>query len=163
MEKNSTPGKGSNSQEKFKFNLDGKNVDWERSYITGAELRNTGQLPPTTEIYLKSKGNKSDELITDDRQVDLSPNGTDHFYSKDKGKKVKLIVNGSSKDWDQDKISFKEVIILAYGNYVDSPTMVYTVGYEDGPKENPEGSMIKDSSVFVKNKMIFHATATDKS
>ena len=41
--------------------------------------------------------------------------------------------------------------------------MVYTVAYEDGPKQNPEGSMLKDSVVFVKNEMIFHATATDKS
>ncbi len=41
--------------------------------------------------------------------------------------------------------------------------MVYTVAYEDGPKQNPEGSMNKNQDVFVKNKMIFHATATDKS
>ena len=57
----------------------------------------------------------------------------------------------------------QEVIILAYGTYIDKPTMVYTVAYEDGPKENLEGSMLKGTSVFAKNKMIFHATATDKS
>lgn len=78
-------------------------------------------------------------------------------------KEVKIIVNGIQKDWDKKKIKFKEVIILAYGEYIDKSTMVYTVAYEDGPKQNPEGSMIKDSFVFVKNKMIFHATATDKS
>jgi hypothetical protein len=41
--------------------------------------------------------------------------------------------------------------------------MVYTVAYEDGPKQNPEGSMLKGAIVFVKDKMIFHATATDRS
>jgi hypothetical protein len=97
-------------------------------------------------------------------------NNTTKGSSTDKGHedqnkdhKVKLIVNGTQKEWDKEKINFKEVIILAYGTYNDNPSMSYTVAYEDGPKENPQGSMLKDSVVFVKNKMIFHATATDKS
>lgn len=82
---------------------------------------------------------------------------------KEKDHEVVIIVNGSPKKWNKKQITFQEVIILAFGTYIDKPTMVYTVAYEDGPKENPEGSMTKDSVVFVKNKMIFHATATDKS
>lgn len=83
----------------------------------------------------------------------------------DKGhdKAYKLIINGTQKEWSQDKISFKEVIILAYSTYNDNPQVSYTVAYEDGPKDNPKGTMIKGSEVHVKNKMIFHATATDKS
>lgn len=76
---------------------------------------------------------------------------------------VTIIVNGTPKKWDQKKISFREVILLAYGTFNENPTIVYTVAYEDGPKQNPEGSMIKGKEVFVQNKMIFHATATDKS
>jgi len=78
-------------------------------------------------------------------------------------KEVSIIVNGTPKKWEKKEISFKEVILLAYDIYIDRPTMVYTVAYEDGPKQNPEGSMTRDTSVFVKNKMVFHATATDKS
>ena len=80
-----------------------------------------------------------------------------------KPKGFRIIVNGSPKPWKEKKISFKEIILLAYGEFIDKPTMVYTVAYEDGPKQNPEGSMAKGTEVFVKNKMIFHATATDKS
>lgn len=76
---------------------------------------------------------------------------------------VTIIVNGTPKKWGQKKISFKEVILLAYGTFNENPTMVYTVAYEDGPKQNQEGSMIRGKEVFVQNKMIFHATATDKS
>ena len=82
---------------------------------------------------------------------------------KEKDRKQVIIVNGTPKSWEKHKIEFKEVIVLAFDTYVDKPTMVYTVAYEDGPKQNPEGSMRKDSIVFVKNQMIFHATATDKS
>jgi hypothetical protein len=74
-----------------------------------------------------------------------------------------LIVNGTPKEWHDEKISFRDVVILAFGEYIDNPNMVYTVAYEDGPVQNPEGSMIKNSSVYVQNNMIFHATATDKS
>jgi hypothetical protein len=78
-------------------------------------------------------------------------------------KNVTLIVNGTPKPWDKNVIKFEEVVVLAYGSFVDSPTMVYTVAYEDGPKQNPEGSMLKKAVVVVQDKMIFHATATDKS
>jgi hypothetical protein len=83
--------------------------------------------------------------------------------NEEHGGGIKIIVNGTQKNWGEKQISFKDVVTLAYGTYIDKPTMVYTVAYEDGPKENPEGSMVKDSVVFVKNKMIFHATATDRS
>src|SRR5262245_47312727 len=82
---------------------------------------------------------------------------------KDKKKEVTLIVNGEPKPWGNEKISFKEVVILAFGKYNDDPNWVYTVAYEDGPKQNPKGSMVKGQEVHVQNKMIFHATATDKS
>lgn len=83
---------------------------------------------------------------------------------KDKKKEVTLIVNGEEKPWDKEKISFEEVIILAFGKYNNDPNWVYTVAYEDGPKQNPKGSMVNGGKdVHVQNKMIFHATATDKS
>jgi hypothetical protein len=90
-------------------------------------------------------------------------NKTGQGNNEDHGGGSKIIVNGTQKSWHEKQISFKDVIILAYGTYNDKPTMTYTVAYEDGPKENPEGSMVKNSVVYVKNKMIFHATATDRS
>ncbi len=113
---------------------------------------------------MKSSRNQKtleDEHIQDETKVNLARPEIEHFYSKIK--KVVIVVNGNPHDWNKQKIEFKEVIILAYGQYIDKPTMVYTVAYEDGPKQNPEGSMNKNQDVFVKNKMIFHATATDKS
>lgn len=85
--------------------------------------------------------------------------GTD----KEKDKETILIVNATPKPWRKEKISFTEVIILAFGAQNDNPNWIYTVAYEDGPKQNPEGSMIKGQEVHVKNKMIFHAKATDQS
>ncbi len=147
----------------LQFTLNGKHFDWHHQYITGAELRKLGNIPDEDDIFLKMKEPWKDELIADETRIDLARPEIEHFFSKEKDVEVVIIVNGTPKKWDKRQISFKDVIILAYGKYVDSPTLVYTVAYEDGPKQNPEGSMLKGDVVVVKNKMIFHASATDKS
>ncbi|MES2772921.1 MAG: multiubiquitin domain-containing protein [Bacteroidota bacterium] len=141
--------------------LNGKQYKWHQQYITGAEIRNLGNIPTNEDIFLAIKKPWEDEPIADDKQVNLARPEIEHFYSTPK--EVVIIVNGTPHKWNKSKISIKEVIILAFGQYIDKPTMVYTVAYEDGPKQNPEGSMFAGQEVFVKNKMVFHATATDKS
>jgi len=146
----------------LQLTINSKHYEWNREYITGAQIRKLGSILHDDEIFLVIKG-WPDEPIPDEKEVNLARPGLEYFYSKEKCIEGAIIVNGESKKWDKRKISFKEVIILAFGTYDENPNIVYTVAYEDGPKENPEGSMIKDTEVFVKNKMIFHATATDKS
>ena len=74
-----------------------------------------------------------------------------------------IIVNGREKPWKEKNITFEQVVVLAFGNYDPNPNKVYTVTYDRGPHENPEGSMVKGDTVFTKNKMIFNVTCTDKS
>lgn len=150
-------------KKKLPITINKKPYEWHKQYITGKQLKKLANIDEDDVIYLDNSGKYSDVLIEDDEKVNLARPGTEHFYSEEVAKKVTIIVNGTAKSWEKKQISFKEVIIEAYGSYVDSPTMVYTVGYEDGPKKNPEGSMTKGESVSVKHKMIFHATATDKS
>ncbi|NOU48059.1 MAG: hypothetical protein HOO86_13500 [Bacteroidales bacterium] len=138
-----------------------KRYEWHQEYITGIEIRELGNIPPDEEIFLAIKKPWEDESIPNDKQVNLARPEIEHFYSNPK--EVIIVVNGTPHKWEKPRISFKEVIILAFGQYINKPTMVYTVAYEDGPKHNPEGSMFADQEVFVINKMIFHATATDKS
>ena len=141
--------------------INGKKYEWHHQYITGAEIRKLDNIPVEDEIFLAIKKPWEDELVYNDTNVDLARPGIEHFYSKPK--EIIIIVNGTPHKWEKQKISIKEVIILAFGHYIDKPTMVYTVAYEDGPKQNPEGSMFAGTEVYVKNKMVFHATATDKS
>lgn len=145
------------------FTINGQKHQSLEQYITGAEIRKIGGIPELEDIFLKVEKGWEDEQIQDDTRVDLARFEVEHFYSEPKHKQVTIWVAGEPRDWDKKKITFKEVIVLAYGEYIDRPTMIYTVAFEDGPKQNPEGSMVKGQAVFVKDKMIFHATATDKS
>lgn len=161
LENNDKNPKGEHGNRVLELTINGKKYKWNQQYITGAEIRRLGQIAKDEDILLAVKNPWEDEPIPDDKQVNLARPEIEHFYSK--VKEVIIMVNGTPHKWKKEKTSFKEVIVLAFGQYIDKPTMVYTVAYEDGPKQNPEGSMFAGQEVFVKHKMIFNATATDKS
>lgn len=147
----------------LKFTINGKHYEWPQQYITGAEVRKLGLIPKGDEIFLAIKKPWEDEPILDETRVNLARPEIEHFYSNDKEVKVILIVNGREKSWNEKSITFEQVVILAFGSYDSNPNKVYTVTYDRGPHENPEGSMVRGDKVSVKNKMIFNVTATDKS
>lgn len=66
------------SHKDYKFSINNTQYDWGR-YITGAQLRQLGNIPDDHSIYQKVKGNNVE--IADEQAVDLSPNGTEHFTS----------------------------------------------------------------------------------
>ena len=143
--------------------INGKKYEWNEEFITGTEIRKLGNIPPQEEIFLAIKKPWEDELINNDTKVNLARPEIEHFYSKEKQFKITLIVNGRPKLWAEKMISFEQIVVLAFGTYDPKPDKVYTVTYDRGPHENPEGSMVKGNTVYVKDKMIFNVTATDKS
>lgn len=147
----------------LQITINGKHYVWHQEYITGAEIKELGNIPSEDEIFLSIKKPWEDEQIPDDKQVNLARPEIEHFYSKDREFKVLLIVNGRPKAWTEKTIRFEQVVALAFGTYDVNPDKVYTVTYDKGPHENPEGTMVKGDTVHVKDKMIFNATATDKS
>lgn len=150
-------------KEVLHFTLNGKEYVWHEQYITGAEVRKLGKIAKEDEIFLAIKEPYKDETVTDDTKVDLARPGIEHFFSKEKDFKVVLIVNLKEKPWEKKKITFEQVVILAYGSYDSAEGKGYTVTYDRGPHQNPEGTMVKGSRVFVKDKMIFNVKQTDKS
>lgn len=87
----------------------------------------------------------------------------DSDKDKDHSKEITIIVNGRNKSWSEKTISFQQVAILAFGKYDDNGVTAYTVTYKKGEGNKPEGSMVKDETIHVKDKMIFNVTATNKS
>jgi hypothetical protein len=143
--------------------INDQHYEWDQEYISGSEIRKLGNIPADEEIFLAIKKPWEDEPIKDDTKVNLARPEIEHFYSKDKHFKVMLIVNGRSKPWAEKTITFAQVVVLAFGSYDPNPNKVYTVTYDKGPHKNPEGTMVKGDKVYVKDKMIFNVTATDKS
>ena len=87
--------------------------------------------------------------------------GEDH---KEHPKVATLIVNGRQREWpEHKKISFRDVVVLAYCVFEGDPNIAYTVTYSNGPRQNPQGIMVEGDEVKVQEGMNFNATRTDKS
>ena len=149
-------------KKKLHFTINKQPFVWYTQYIKGSKIRELGKIAQEDEIYLDIEEDWVDDQILDDEIVDLARPGKENFFSKKAGIEIVLIVNGRDKQWNKKTISFDEVIILKDGNNGNG-NKAYTVTYSDGPKENQSGEMAKGEVVFVKNKMKFYATATDKS
>ena len=76
-------------------------------------------------------------------------------------KTVTIIVEATPHEWIKGEISYEEVVSLEFPNY--SANITYTVIYERGKGEKPEGTMTPDTSVRVKERMLFHVSETTQS
>jgi hypothetical protein len=74
-----------------------------------------------------------------------------------------IIVNSRDKQWFSEKISYNEVIVLAFGFEENKAITFYSVTYKKGDNNKPEGIIVAGDTVKVKNGMIFNVTATNKS
>lgn len=148
-------------KKKLHFTINNVAFIWYKQYIKGIQIRELGKIPEVDEIYLDLPGGWKDDLITNDEVVDLARPGVEHFVSRHHVNDIEIIVNGSRKKFDKQKITYEEVVILAFGNY-DS-NRGYKVKYTDGPYQNPKGMLALGTEVFVKNNMNFNVASTHQS
>jgi hypothetical protein len=78
---------------------------------------------------------------------------------KEREKDVTIIVDGSPHTWPKGKITYAQVVGLAYPQ---NPDRTYSVMYERG-QNNKEGVLPPGGSVEVKEGMVFHVTDTSES
>ena len=82
--------------------------------------------------------------------------------NKMKDKTYTIIINTRDFEYDDKKISFKEVVELAFGSYVENDKIIYTVTYSRG-EHGKEGSLVVGQDVRVKDGMVFDVTQSNRS
>lgn len=83
--------------------------------------------------------------------------------ARNKEKNIIIIVNGEEKEVKKEKISYEEVIMLAFGSYNESENVAYTIMYFRGNNEKPNGFLLKGQEVTVKKGMKFNVSKTNRS
>ena len=136
------------------FKVDGRMFLWRKQYITGADIRKLAGISADKDLYLDVPGNWEDNLINDNEKVDLARPGIEKFETRDSN--VTIWVNSHPHVYNEETISYQEVVTLAYGSYDSSKG--YSVTYGRGPVRNPEGLMSKGDVLYVQHKMEFHVT-----
>lgn len=126
---------------------------------TGEALYKLAKIPKNRELFREARGDHEDELVPrDESKVRLEKD--EHFYSQ---KAVTILVNGELHETAETKLSFEEVVKIAYPVPPTGECIEFTVTYRDGPRANPKGTLTAGHSVRIKNKMKFDVTPTDRS
>lgn len=81
---------------------------------------------------------------------------------KDK-KKVTIVVDGTPHDVEKEKLSYADVVTLAYPDYPQHPEITYSVTYKKGPNSNHEGILAPGGTVMIKDGMVFNVSRTGQS
>jgi len=130
---------------------------------TGEALYRLGHVPPGHALFREVHGDREDQEVPRDEQP-LRLHEDEHFYSADvREREFSIVVNGQKKTVHKRKLSFMELVALAFNPVPDGPNWVFTITYRNGPPSNPQGTLVEGHSVRIRNGMIFNVTATDKS
>lgn len=130
---------------------------------TGEALYQLGHVQTGYDLFREIEGDKEDPVVENDAEP-IHLREDEHFHSgPEQPRKFIIIVNGQKKEVTTRNVTFDQIVKLAFPNPPAGANILYTVSYEDGPRENPQGSLKEGQSAKVKNGMIFNVTATDKS
>ncbi len=147
----------------YSFLVDGLSMVWPKKVVTGLAIKRlVGKDDDDIELVLELE-NEADRVIEDEDEVRIGSGGTEKFKTRPAKADVKIIVNAREKKWEKKTISFDQVVKLAYPTPPAGQCIVYTVTYHNGPRANPEGTMVDGDKVKVKDGMVFNVQYTDKS
>jgi len=126
---------------------------------TGLALYALGHVALHRDLFREVGGDAEDELVERGAEgIHLKPE--EHFYSQ---KVFSIVVNAQKREVAEPKLSFAEVVKLAFPIPPEGQNIMFTIKYRKGPGVNPRGSLLEGQSVRVKNGMIFDVTPTDRS
>lgn len=144
--------------------VDNKDVEVENCFMTPLEILAAAEIDSDAFSLVEIRGGGVEVSYKDDVEHKIAITRKSCFITCAIEVKIEcVIVNAIPKEWSKPKISFDEVVILAYNSISNDPNVIYTVNYIKGVPSKPEGSMLKGDVISVNNKMIFNVTRTDKS
>lgn len=119
----------------LRFLIEGKQYETFDQYKTGKELKDLAGIPLETDLFLSISKPYADELIENDKSVNLARPETEYFFVK---KKLLFTINGVQHTWYKQFIRGAQIRTL--GNileiediYLDLPN-----GWQDDKIENDE-------------------------
>ena len=78
-------------------------------------------------------------------------------------KEITIIINGTPVTVTEKWLSYAQIVELAYGHPPEGGNIVYSITYERGHGDKPEGSLVEGDTLKVKEGMLINVTRSDKS
>lgn len=76
---------------------------------------------------------------------------------------VTVFINTNPFDEPKGKISYDRVVELAYPDFAQFPDATYSIVYERGASDKPQGTLSKGGSVEIVKEMRFRVKRTGES
>ena len=146
----------------LKFSVDNRMFETDKQFLLGEDIKKMAHVPLEFDLYLVIPGFQ-DELIENETKVNMARPGIERFVARKSKHTITIIVNGQPKPYDEDKVSYEQIVKIAFPNHAPGTERGYTVSYANGPQQNVEGVMSRHSVVFVKHNMKFDVTPTHRS
>lgn len=149
------------SDRTFNFTVDERGYEWGARIISESDLRSVTGAPDKKSFALE-RTDEPDRVLNEGDEVDLGERGTEHFRTT--AAYVTIIVEAEPHKWPKgEKISYAQVVTLAFPDFPQHPERTYSVTYRNGEGQNHEGVLPSGGSVKVKNGMEFNVTDTGQS
>lgn len=149
------------SDRSFRFFLNERSFDWGATHISGGTLKHLAAVQVSNHDVWLTVQDHPPRLVENAQFVDLGAPGVERFVTT--SIKIAITVNARRKEVDCRRVSYWEIVKLAFPEAQPSENVIYTIDYAFGPHQNPEGSLAEGQNVFVKEGMKFYVTPTDKS
>lgn len=143
----------------FRATLNEREFEWPRAEITGADIRRFGKITEDQELVLDSA---RDRVLGEEDVVKLSRKGVERFRTRE-ARTVSFWVNGTEKNLKKGKYTFADIVRLAFPHAVFGGTKCYTVGWDQGPRNQEAGELFEDAKLRIIEGIIIDVSATDKS
>ncbi len=146
----------------FTFTLDERGFEWGSDSIPAAELRAYAEIPEDFELVL---GHVAGAAIPDDSEIALHQShvAVRLFTRRREPEVITIVVNGRPRQVKGPKVSFSDIVALAFPTPPPGTDVQFTVQYMRGPGHKPSGTLIEGQSVKIKNGMEFDVTPTNRS
>jgi hypothetical protein len=81
MKKDNTEQQKDNESHSLPFTINGNKFNSHKQFITGSEIRKIGDIPNEDKLFLAIKEPGENELIKDDKEIDLALPSVENFFS----------------------------------------------------------------------------------
>lgn len=147
----------------FKLTVNGAQVSWGKSLISGSDLYALSKPSDGDAVFLTVRGGEDREIEVSE-EVDLSAPGIEHFENAPKRiRAFEIVINGHETVVHQKQLSFEELVKLAYPGDAPSPNITYSITYRKVASVPHQGELGAGGSVQVQNGSVFNVGRTVQS
>lgn len=130
---------------------------------TGDALYALGKVHEHHHLYREAHGNHEDQQVPRGQEA-IQLVEDEHFYSaEDHQKGIRIIVNAREEIVYHHRLSYEQVVKLAYPTPPSPEVIGYIVTYYKGPEHHEQGDLTEGKRVRIRNGMIFNVTPTNRS